>query len=124
MQTRSGRITIRRNYQEAHRYGFAYHHQVNDKLFHVGYQGPYFLLQDKKHTVIKDDKMNDDLKIHILLTQYSVKKGLKVFGKKGKQSLRREFKQFNVMEVRGPIQIQDLTKERQRHTLRYLIFMK
>ena len=40
---------------------------------------------------------------HMALTQYSVKKGIKVFGEEGTQAVISEMKQLDSMDVIGPM---------------------
>ena len=59
-----------------------------------------------------------------ILTQYSIKQELKVFGKKGKTAVRKKLQQFHdrrVVETKKP---QDLSYEQRRRSMEYLMFMK
>ena len=58
-----------------------------------------------------------------ILTQYSIKQGLKVFGKKGKAAVLKELQQFHDHRVVKPKKPQDLSYEHQRRILAYLMFM-
>ena len=58
------------------------------------------------------------------LTKYSINQRLKVFGKKGEDSVRKELQTFHdrrVVETKKP---QDLSYEQGRRSLAYLIFLK
>ncbi len=59
----------------------------------------------------------------IALTQYTLKRGLKEFGKDGFDALGKEVKQLYTRKVSKPIDGNDLTKEQKRAALRYLMFL-
>ena len=59
-----------------------------------------------------------------ILTQYSIKQGLKVFGKKGEATLRKELQQFHDRRVVEPKKPQDLSYEQLRRSPAYLMFLK
>ena len=59
-----------------------------------------------------------------ILTQYSIKKGLKVFVKKGEAAVQKELQQFHDRRVVEPKKPQDLSYEQRRRSLAYLMFLK
>ena len=59
-----------------------------------------------------------------ILKKYSINKGLKVYGKKGKAAVRKQLQQFHDHRVDEPKKSQDLSYEQQRRSLAYLIFLK
>ena len=59
-----------------------------------------------------------------ILTQYSIKQGLKVFGKKGEATVRNKPQKFHDHRVVEPNKTQDLSYEQRRRSLAYLIFLK
>ena len=62
--------------------------------------------------------------INNILNQYSIKQGLKVFGKKGEAAVRKELQQFHDRRVLEPNKPQDLSYEQRRRSLAYLMFLK
>ena len=59
-----------------------------------------------------------------ILNQYSIKKGLKVFGNKGEAAVRKELQYFHYHRVVKPKKPQDLIYEQRRRSLAYLMFLK
>ena len=59
-----------------------------------------------------------------ILTQYSIKQVLKVFGKKCKAEVRKELQQFHDRRVVEPKKPQDLSYEQRRRSLAYMMFLK
>jgi hypothetical protein len=59
----------------------------------------------------------------IALTQYTLKKGLKEFGKEGLVALGKEVEQLYTRKVSKPVDGDDLTREQKRASLRYLMFL-
>jgi hypothetical protein len=57
------------------------------------------------------------------MTQYSLKRGLKEFGKDGSVSLGKEMEQLHTQKVAKPVDSSKLTKVKKRASLRYLMFM-
>ena len=57
-------------------------------------------------------------------TQYSINQGLKVFGKKGEDAVRKELHQFHDHRFVKPKKSQDLSCEQRRRSLVYLMFLK
>ena len=58
------------------------------------------------------------------LTQYRIKQGIKVFGKKGEDELIKELHNFHYRRVVEPKKPQDLSYEQKIRSLSYLTFMK
>jgi hypothetical protein len=61
---------------------------------------------------------------HTALTQYSAKKGLKVFGEAGAEAIISEMKQLDAMDVIEPKKADTLTKAEKKASLEYLMFLK
>jgi hypothetical protein len=59
----------------------------------------------------------------IALTQYTLKRGLKEFGKDGLTALEKEVEQLYTRKVAKPVDGNDLTKDQKRASLRYLMFL-
>jgi hypothetical protein len=57
-------------------------------------------------------------------TQYSMNKGLKLFGNKGTEAVRKEMEQLDKMSVLEPINPSDLTLSEREKVLEYLMFLK
>jgi len=58
----------------------------------------------------------------MILTQYLVKKGLKVFGELGEEALSQELKQVHDMNVFNPKNPCKMTHEEKKRALEYLVF--
>ena len=61
---------------------------------------------------------------HTVLMQYTLKKGLQVFGPKGTEAVFSEMKQLHDQNVCEPIHAQDLSREQKSKALGYLMFLK
>ena len=61
---------------------------------------------------------------HVALTQYSVKKGLKVFGEAGAEAVVKEMKQLDQLNVIEPKAASMLTRAEKKASLEYLMFLK
>jgi hypothetical protein len=61
---------------------------------------------------------------HIVMTQHSVRKGLKLFGKDGENAIISEMQQFHDMDCIEPKQAQMLTREEKQAALNCLMFLK
>jgi hypothetical protein len=72
--------------------------------------------QDKSHLHATLD--------HYAMTQYSVKKGLQVFGEAGKEAVSSEMQQFHDMGVGEPKRGDMLTRQEKSRALNYLMFLK
>ena len=59
----------------------------------------------------------------ILATQYSVKKGIKLFGERGKESVTSELQQLHDMVTFLPVHAYDLTRKQRKEALASLMFM-
>jgi hypothetical protein len=56
--------------------------------------------------------------------QYSLKKGLKIFGEKGEDAVTREFTQMHMLNVYSPLSASSLSSEDKKKALSSLIFLK
>ena len=61
---------------------------------------------------------------HMALTQYSVNKGLKVFGEEGTQSVSSETKNMDSMDAIEPMEARTMTRVEKISSLEYLMFLK
>ena len=59
-----------------------------------------------------------------MLTQYSVKKGLKVFGEAGADAVVKELQQLHDRGVMTPKMKDELSQSERRSALQYLMFLK
>ena len=83
--------------------------------------------------VLSDENANDDSLIEdhvimhvlgmILVQQYSVQKGIKLFGNKGKESVSKELQQIHDMNVYTPVHAHMLTREERKKALSSLVFL-
>jgi hypothetical protein len=60
----------------------------------------------------------------IIMTQYNLKQGIKIFGDKGKKAVLTELQQLYDRDVMTPINKYDLTPDERKGTLRYLMSLK
>jgi hypothetical protein len=60
---------------------------------------------------------------HTVLTQYNVKKGLKIFGEAGADAIVKEMKQLHDRAVIQPCLVTMLTRDEKRKSLQYLMFL-
>ncbi len=79
-------------------------------------------LSDDKECLIEDHVMMHVLGV-ILATQYSVKKGIQLFGDRGKQSATSELQQLHNMATFIPVHAHELTREQRKQALASLMFM-
>jgi hypothetical protein len=59
----------------------------------------------------------------IAMTQYTLKRGLKEFGKDGFVALGKEMEQLHTRKVAKPVDGSHLTRDQKRASLRYLVFL-
>lgn len=67
--------------------------------------------------------MNNDL-FEVMMTQYGLKKGLKIFGDKGTKAVHKEMKQIHDREVLIPVDASKMSRGDKAEALRYLMFLK
>jgi Reverse transcriptase (RNA-dependent DNA polymerase) len=79
------------------------------------------LLEAHPQVMVMPPDQSMDAFYKVLLTQYSVHKGLKVFGEKGAKAVMSELKQIDEMEVLEPTS--ELTQEEKQWALEYLMFL-
>ena len=84
----------------------------------------YFNVLNDIYIFIKQTPTTNIIPNETILTQYSIKQGLKVFGKKGEAEVRKEPQQFHDLRVVKLKKPQDLSYEQRKRSLAYLIFMK
>ena len=61
---------------------------------------------------------------HTVLTQYTLKKGLQVFGLKGTEAVFSKMKQLHEQSVCEPVHEKNLSREQKSKALGYLMFLK
>ena len=61
---------------------------------------------------------------HTLLSQYTLRKGLIVFGKAGVEAVTKELQQLHDQGVLEPKQLNELAREQRVRALAYLMFLK
>jgi len=75
----------------------------------------------------RDFLIEDHTIMHVLgvifATQYSIKKGIKLFGDKGKKSVTSELQQLHDMVTFIPVNTHELTREQRKQALASLMFM-
>jgi len=62
--------------------------------------------------------------LHVMMTQMSVKAGLKRFGKKGNEAVSKELRQLHDRKAMEPVLKSELSPEDRKRALRYLMFIK
>lgn len=62
--------------------------------------------------------------LNVVMTQYGVRKGLKIFGERGDEAVRAEMKQLHMREVMNPLSGAALTRSIRSAALNYLMFLK
>eukprot|EP00536_Pseudo-nitzschia_multiseries_P010625 jgi/Psemu1/203784/e_gw1.332.17.1 len=72
---------------------------------------------------IAEVKRKEDLIDHYVMTQMSIKEGLKTFGDKGKQSIMKEINNLVSRDCFGEVDQESLTTEQKRRALPILMFM-
>ena len=81
------------------------------------------------HTILRPRKPRDYGHLHTTLqhtamTQYSVKKGLQVFGEAGVEAVMKQLRQVHDRQVIEPVDATKVSHEAKRSALPYLIFLK
>jgi len=87
------------------------------------------ILTQKLRSEVKPKRPQDFAMLHntlhgAILTQYSVKKGLEMFGEIGEEALVQELKQVHDMDVFNPKDPRKMTREEKKQALEYLMFLK
>ena len=67
--------------------------------------------------------LTSDLEATALTQQFTLKRGLKEFGKEGVEALSKEIAQLHIRKVGKPISSSQLTREQKRASLRYLMVL-
>eukprot|EP00957_Ditylum_brightwellii_P069568 5283632-Ditylum_brightwellii.AAC.2 len=60
----------------------------------------------------------------LIMTQYHINKGIKVFGKDGITVVKKEMMQLHNRKVRVPVNLDELTSKQKWAVLKYLMFLK
>ena len=68
--------------------------------------------------------VDDASLIHYALTQLSLKQGIKKFGDKGRDAVKKELRQLHDMTVFDPVDANTLTREQKNEALRLLMFLQ
>jgi len=61
---------------------------------------------------------------HIMLTQVNAKQGLLKYGEKGSQAISKEFQQLHNTQALLPIGKEDMSYQKRKRALKYLMFLK
>jgi len=61
---------------------------------------------------------------HIMMTQMSVKQGIKAFGERGSDAMLKELNQLHEQKALLPLRKEDMSYEQTKRALRYLMFLK
>jgi hypothetical protein len=61
---------------------------------------------------------------HTVMTQHSMKRGIKEFGEAGVDAVLKELQQLHDRKVLEPVHVSNMTKEEKRASLQYLMFLK
>jgi hypothetical protein len=61
---------------------------------------------------------------HTVMTQHSMKRGIKEFGEAGVDAVLKELQQLHDRKVLEPVSVGNMTKEERRASLQYLMFLK
>ena len=88
---------------------------------------PHYNLRPRKpvnyaghvHVTIMSEEMN-----HTIMTQYSLKRGLQLFGSEGTREVLSQLQQMHDKNVIEPVYHSDINKEEKSSALRYLMFLK
>ena len=59
----------------------------------------------------------------VMAQQYSIQKGIKLFGEEGKKSVSKELQQLHDMEMYEPVHAHEFTREQRKEALSLLMFM-
>jgi len=62
--------------------------------------------------------------LHVLMTQMSLKAGIRKFGQKGSEAISKELRQLHDRKAMVPVQKSELSTEDKKKALRYLMFIK
>ena len=84
----------------------------------------YFNAVNAINSFVKPTQPTNIITNDTILTQYSIKQGLNVFGNKFEAAVQKELQQFHYRRVVEPKKTQDLSYEQQRRSLAYLMFLK
>ena len=74
-------------------------------------RGQYLTIHPKVHT-------------HIMLTHLNIKQGLSTFGERGSEAVLKELRQLHHKKALLPLQQANLTIDKRKKALRYLMFLK
>ena len=61
---------------------------------------------------------------HVMMTQMSVKQGIKAFGERGNDAMLKELHQLHERKALLPLRKEDMSFEQRKKALRYLMFLK
>jgi hypothetical protein len=78
---------------------------------------------DRRKNCLVEDRIIMHVLGVILVTQYSVQKGIKLFGDRGKKSVKSELQQLHDMVTFIPVHAHELTREQRKQALASLMFM-
>ena len=90
---------------------------------HRTHSGHIFNILDEEISNIFEC-LDEDMQIGLIMTQYHVKTGLKVFGDAGVSSVKREMQQLHDHKIPKPVHPKGLSQKEFNKVLEYLIFFK
>ena len=79
---------------------------------------------NKRRKTHSDNQRLDKLVGGLLLTQYSMQKGIKMFGDAGIEAVLKELQQLHIRQVMEQIQYESLMPQERKDTLEYLMLLK
>lgn len=88
------------------------------------YKNNTFVTSTKKNHTNKHKSQSPPKMYHIIMTEYGLKKGLKLYKQEGQEAMKKELHQFYDRRVGVPVKVETLTRRQKKLVLCYLIFLK
>ena len=84
---------------------------------------------NNKYALVQDGQQSTEVKMakphaHVMMTQMSVKQGIKAFGERGNDAMLKELHQLHERKALLPLRKEDMSFEQRKKALRYLMFLK
>jgi Reverse transcriptase (RNA-dependent DNA polymerase) len=80
--------------------------------------------KENHHGTVETVPSDEDAVLGFIFTQVSMKRGLKMFGDKGREAVETELHQLHDREVMTPVEADSLSQEEKKRALQYLMFLK
>ena len=100
---------------------------ANKKKGNDGHKLPCDATDKEFREVLEDTRLTEGIIFHIvgviMAQQYSVKKGIELFGEKGEKAVTKELTHMHDMKVYHPMDPKELTREQRKEALLSLIFL-